>query len=158
VFDGADGNDFIWGFGGADTLKGGAGDDHLNGGQGADHLVGGDGSDWAEYGGFVAASDQPSSNVIISLADPTTNTWEAREDSYDSIENIVGSPFNDVITGHDGDNIIIDNDDDGSTIGGAYCPDGYNYFYGLGGNDTFCRVGLASRLLLWRERRGHCQL
>jgi Ca2+-binding RTX toxin-like protein len=137
VFDGADGNDSIWGFGGEDTLKGGAGDDHLNGGQGADRLIGGDGSDWVEYNGLIAASDQPNGNVIISLFDPTTNTWEAKGDSYDSIENIIGSPFNDIITGDDHDNIIIDRDDDGHTIGGAYRPDGYNYFYGLGGRDTF---------------------
>ena len=137
VLDGADGDDFIWGFGGSDTLKGGAGDDKLSGGQGADRLIGGDGSDWARYNGSIAASNPPSSWVTISLADPTSNTWEAAGDTYDSIENIEGSPFNDVITGNNGDNWIIDTDDNGSGDFGNYRPDGYNYFYGLDGNDTF---------------------
>ena len=48
--------------------------------------------------------------------------------SYDSIENVFGSPFNDVITGNDNDNIIVD-------------FSGSSTFYGNGGNDTF--VGAA---------------
>jgi Ca2+-binding RTX toxin-like protein len=113
----------LFGHGGDDTLLGGEGDDQLSGGQGADQLIGGNGVDWAVYESNLLDA-QPSSSVIISLINPASNTWWAAGDTYDSIENIYGSIFNDVITGNDNDNIIVDSD-------------GSNTFYGNGGNDTF---------------------
>ena len=95
---------------------------------GADKLIGGNGVDWVNYASNLEDDDpnysQPSSSVRISLINPASNTWWAAGDTYDSIENIFGSPFNDVITGNDNDNIIAD-------VGGS------NVFYGKGGNDTF---------------------
>jgi Ca2+-binding RTX toxin-like protein len=123
VFDGSVGDDLLFGHGGDDTLLGGEGDDQLSGGQGADQLIGGNGVDWAVYESNLLDA-QPSSSVIISLINPASNTWWAAGDTYDSIENIYGSIFNDVITGNDNDNIIVDSD-------------GSNTFYGNGGNDTF---------------------
>jgi Ca2+-binding RTX toxin-like protein len=130
VLDGAGGNDFIFGHGGDDTLLGGEGDDLLSGGLGRDQLIGGNGVDWADYSLNLLDDDPyvyqnpPSSSVIISLINPAGNTWWAAGDTYDRIENIYGSAFNDVITGNDNDNIIV---------GG----DGSNTLYGNGGNDTF---------------------
>ena len=122
--------DILFGHGGDDTLIGGDGDDLLVGGSGADDLIGGDGIDWASYFYMLQAEDlnylqhAPSSSVRISLINPASNTWWAAGDTYDSIENIMGSPFNDVITGNDNDNIIV-----GKV--------GSNVLYGKGGNDTF---------------------
>jgi Ca2+-binding RTX toxin-like protein len=147
VLDGGAGNDKLIGYGGDDTLIGGDGDDQLFGGDGADHLIGGNGSDWAVYnqdanGQAVMSSgfnldamvfqsfDAP---VVISLVDPASNTRMAAGDTYDSIENIIGSPFNDIITGDDNDNIIIDMD----VPSGGFNSAGFNYFYGNGGRDTF---------------------
>jgi Ca2+-binding RTX toxin-like protein len=75
--------------------------------------------------------------TFISLVDPSINTGMAAGDTYDGIENIIGSPYNDVITGNDEDNIIIDMD----AIGGGFVTYAYNQFYGNGGNDRFIGSG-----------------
>jgi Ca2+-binding RTX toxin-like protein len=124
VFDGGAGNDMLLGHDGSDTLIGGDGDDQLVGGRGGDDLRGGNGSDWAVYNLNELSYDDPGGPVRISLSDPSSNTWWAAGDTYDSIENIGGSPFDDIITGDNNNNII--RDDAGS-----------NTFYGLGGMDTF---------------------
>jgi Ca2+-binding RTX toxin-like protein len=126
VFDGGAGDDFLLGHDGDDKLIGGDGDDILVGGRGADHLLGGTGSDWALYGAFneIGPPESPTGTVVINLTDPTQNTWRAAGDTYDSIENILGSSFVDIITGDDNNNIIVD-------VGGS------NTFYGLDGMDTF---------------------
>jgi Ca2+-binding RTX toxin-like protein len=128
VFDGGAGRDWLFGHGGSDTLIGGDDVDFLIGGSGADHLIGGQGSDWALYNmNNVDDGQDPYSHpgwVIISLVEPETNNWWATGDTYDSIENIQGSPFSDLITGDDNDNMIVD-------------TAGNNTFYGNGGRDTF---------------------
>jgi Ca2+-binding RTX toxin-like protein len=128
VFDGGAGRDSLYGHGGSDTLIGGDDVDFLIGGSGADHLIGGQGSDWALYNmNNVDDGQDPYSHpgwVIISLVEPETNNWWAAGDTYDSIENIQGSPFSDLITGDDNDNMIVD-------------TAGNNTFYGNGGRDTF---------------------
>jgi Ca2+-binding RTX toxin-like protein len=125
VLDGGAGNDWLLGHGGNDTLIGGDGDDHLFGHEGADRLVGGNGSDWACYYDEIWDWDMSVNpgTVVISLANPSLNTWWAAGDTYDGIENIEGSSFNDVITGDDHDNIIVD-------------TTGSNKLYGNGGKDT----------------------
>jgi Ca2+-binding RTX toxin-like protein len=141
VFDGGAGGDWLFGYGGDDTLIGGDGIDLLIGGSGADQLIGGPGSDWALYNMNDPVEDPnydanpdlaianfrqhpPSGPVHISLVDPTSNTWWAAGDTYDSIENIGGSPYDDVITGDDHDNMIGDSA-------------GSNVFNGNGGRDAF---------------------
>jgi Ca2+-binding RTX toxin-like protein len=126
TLDGGAGNDLLEGHIGKDTLIGGLGDDHLTGGAGADHLVGGPGSDWAEY--FDEQFDlnegapaQPG-QVVISLLHPENNTGFAAGDTYDSIENVLGSGHDDNITGNDNNNILVD------TIGS-------NVIHGGGGDD-----------------------
>ena len=78
-------------------MQGGEGDDILNGGLGADMLIGGVGFDTASYAGGAA--------VQIDLS---TNTFEgdASGDTLDSIEKIIGSAFDDTLTGDSGDNIF----------------------------------------------------
>jgi Ca2+-binding RTX toxin-like protein len=128
TLDGGAGNDELHGHIGNDTLIGGLGDDHLSGGAGADHLVGGPGSDWAEY--YDEAFDvnegatAPSGQVVISLLHPENNTGFAAGDTYESIENVMGSGHDDNVTGDDNNNILVD----------TY---GSNIFHGGGGDDTF---------------------
>ncbi|MBW6512991.1 MAG: VCBS domain-containing protein, partial [Desulfuromonadaceae bacterium] len=117
TLNGMAGNDTLYGGVGADTLDGGAGDDLLIGGPGADALIGGEGSDTASYANAGA-------RVYASLLDPDFRAGEAFGDTYDSIENLLGSAFGDRLEGDHSDNIL--------TGGG-----GRDFLDGYGGNDIF---------------------
>lgn len=116
ALDGQGGNDTLVGGDADDALYGGSGDDVLSGGAGADILSGGAGEDTASYA-------SANSGVTVDLADASANTGDASGDTYDSIENLWGSAFDDMLTGGDGDNIIE---------GGA----GGDMIDGGAGNDT----------------------
>ncbi|MEN2975810.1 calcium-binding protein [Tistrella bauzanensis] len=85
---GNDGNDELNGQAGNDQLFGGNGDDLLLGGQGVDILNGGDGNDTAS---FAAAS----ASVAVDLATGRGERGEALDDILVSIENVIGTNFND---------------------------------------------------------------
>lgn len=91
---GGSGNDTLTGDAGDNILTGNAGNDTLTGGAGADSLVGGAGTDTADY----AQSTEP---VIVALTavSGVTQSGDAAGDTYDSIENIVGSTFGDHLVG-----------------------------------------------------------
>jgi len=89
--DGWGGNDTLTGAAASDTLDGGMGNDLLIGGLGADVLMGGAGFDAASY---LAAS----SGVVLNLAQGGF-TGEATGDVYSGIERVIGSAFNDGLTG-----------------------------------------------------------
>ncbi|GAA4018580.1 beta strand repeat-containing protein [Actimicrobium antarcticum] len=80
-------------------LDGGAGDDLLSGGAGADALIGGAGSDTAVYASALAG-------LQVSLDNPASNTGDAFGDTFDSIDNLTGSAFADVLIGDVADNIL----------------------------------------------------
>ena len=85
---------------GNDTLLGRAGNDLLIGGVGNDLLTGGAGIDTASYAGAAAA-------VTVNLAITTAqNTGGAGTDTLTQIENLIGSAFNDILTGGAGANRI----------------------------------------------------
>ena len=113
---GAADNDTLYGLAGADTLRGGAGDDTLIGGAGADKLEGGAGKDTASY-------ETASSAVTANLKTTTGAVGDAVGDTFNSIEHLTGSGFNDTLTGSDVDNILS---------GGA----GVDKIYGGWGYDT----------------------
>lgn len=94
---GDNGNNRLTGSGGDDLLYGGAASDTLDGGVGADGLDGGDGIDFASYAGA-------SSGVVVSLGKPANNTGEAAGDIHVSIENLIGSAFDDALIGDSGTN------------------------------------------------------
>ena len=96
---GNDGNDTLSGGAGDDNLDGGNDDDTLIGGAGADTLDGGIGSDTASYIGSAAA-------VTVDLAAGTASGGDAQGDSFTSIENLIGSANNDVLTGSTQANVL----------------------------------------------------
>jgi Ca2+-binding RTX toxin-like protein len=82
--------DTLQGTSGDDYIAGFAGNDRLYGNGGADTLVGGEGLDRAYY-------TTSSSGVRVDFLTPSTNTGDAAGDSFDSIESIFGSVYNDVL-------------------------------------------------------------
>ena len=98
-----------------------AGDDVLEGGDGDDLLHGGGGSDTASY---ASASGEVQVDLAFGFADEFdgTGTYQST-DTLVSIENFLGSAFNDFVRGSAGDNVLT---------GGA----GHDFMRGMDGNDT----------------------
>jgi Ca2+-binding RTX toxin-like protein len=96
---GGDGKDRLYAGAGNDALSGQAGDDTLMGGAGADYLGGGAGSDRAAYTSAKAG-------VTVSLANASLNTGDAKGDTFNSVENLVGSNFSDNLFGDNARNVI----------------------------------------------------
>lgn len=99
IIQGGDLDDNLIGLTGNDSLLGGDGNDALLGFEGADVLNGGNGFDTAEY------SYSPG-GITINLANPAANTGEAVGDSYVSIERVIATYYNDVITGSSANDVI----------------------------------------------------
>lgn len=91
---GNDYNNSLNGLDGNDTLLGGLGNDTLQGGVGNDQLNGGLGLDTASYSDALGAV-----NVSLLLA-AAQNTVGAGVDTLSSIENLLGSSFNDIFVGN----------------------------------------------------------
>lgn len=83
----------IKGNAGANVLDGKGGNDILFGGLGADTLIGGAGTDTASYA-FATAG------VTVNLANAAVNKGEATGDTFNSIENVTGTRFNDNLYGN----------------------------------------------------------
>jgi len=109
-------NDSLFGDLNNNILSGGAGDDLLLGGAGADTLYGGTGSDTASYQGSTAG-------VSVNLTSGATSGGHAAGDTLSSIENLIGSSYNDSLYGDAANNVIN---------GGL----GSDTLYGYAGNDT----------------------
>ena len=110
------GTDALFGLEGSDTLFGGAGDDVLDGGPGADSMDGGPGFDFVSY-------ESATQGAVANLESVASFMGGAAEgDKFSGIEGLIGSPFTDVLIGHDGDNELR---------GGA----GDDILAGLRGND-----------------------
>ena len=123
LLDGGDGADSLSGGAGDDTLLGGAGDDTLEGGAGADFLAAGSGMDFVDY-------SNSSAGVNIDLETGTASGGDATGDtSFDGIDGIIGSAWDDTLSGYDGEG-----------------PDWTNEFYGGAGNDILDGRGGADLL------------
>jgi len=122
---GLGGHDVLAGGGGSDILNGGSGNDTLNGGSGADDLYGDAGTDAASY--FDSAE-----RVIIHLFAGFGQSGDAEGDTFHSIENVVGSAYDDLMWGNGGSNLLrgMDGHD---AIGGM---DGDDTLEGGNGNDA----------------------
>ncbi|MEZ5895360.1 MAG: hypothetical protein R3C51_03080 [Parvularculaceae bacterium] len=134
-----------------DTLAGRNGDDTLIGGAGADVLQGGSGVDWADYSGAA-------SSIVVSLISGGS-LGDAAGDVVASVENLLGSAFNDTLSGnhlanwidggdgadslfgHDGDDLLKGRSGDDTLTGGAGADtlqggDGMDLIDGGAGADT----------------------
>ncbi len=110
------GADYLRGGAGDDTLLGQGGNDILRGDQGADVLDGGAGSlDWVYYNTSDAA-------VAVDLGANTASGGHATGDSITGVERVLGSDYDDTLTGDAGANYLR---------GGA----GDDTLSGQGGND-----------------------
>lgn len=127
---GGNGGVVIYGYAGNDSLTGGKGNDVLLGGAGRDRLVGGAGSDTASYADAKAG-------VVANLANRAVNTNDAAGDSYSSIENLIGSRYNDSLTGNAYANVLR---------GGT----GRDRLEGGGGKDTL-EGGSGADLFVYRD-------
>jgi len=97
-------NDTLTGDGGSNTIEGGAGNDSLNGAGGNDTVS------------YASAS----SGVTVSLATALAqNTVGAGTDTLSSFENILGSAFNDTLTGDLNANTLDGGAGDDLLVGGA---------------------------------------
>ncbi|OEU69238.1 MAG: hypothetical protein BA863_17805 [Desulfovibrio sp. S3730MH75] len=120
---GTSGADKMLGLGGDDVLNGMDGDDSLSGGDGADTLSGGKGDDILDGGtspddiDFASYSDA-SGSVTVNLA-TNTATGADGNDVLNNIEGVIGSGYNDTLTGDENN----------------------NWFEGLNGNDNIYGEG-----------------
>lgn len=108
------GDDRLFGFYGRDALDGGDGDDILDGGNGADKLVGGAGSDTASY---LSANHE--TGVLANLTNARYNTGDAQGDTYNGIENLTGSHYDDTLYGDAGNNVLTGSTGRDVLTGGA---------------------------------------
>jgi Ca2+-binding RTX toxin-like protein/arylsulfatase A-like enzyme len=105
-------DDVLTGNGVANSIDGGAGSDLIEGGGGDDRLGGGSGVDTVSYGSAGAA-------VEVSLAVAAAQaTGGAGTDTLASFENILGSAYDDKLTGNDGTNLIAGGGGNDSLDGG----------------------------------------
>jgi Ca2+-binding RTX toxin-like protein len=116
--------DTLLGGDGADTLRGDDGDDLLTGGLGADTLIGGTGFDQASYA-------DSSERVIVNLEAGTGQYGTAQGDTLAEIERVLGSAFDDQLTGSTRAE-TLDGGAGADTIDGAA---GDDILYGGDGND-----------------------
>ena len=133
---GMDGADKLYGENSNDVLNGGTGSDLLAGGKGNDQLLGGPGTDTADYSTAI-------SKVVVNLAQTgAQNTEGAGIDTLSSMENLIGSSFNDRLIGDAKANSLSGNDGN-DRLRGAAGDDilnggsGIDSLSGGSGKDTF---------------------
>ena len=125
----------LYGGNGNDTLRAQAGDDNLFGQAGNDYIEGGDGNDVIDGGtGFnVAAYATASHFVVVDLA--LQGVWQdtqgAGNDLITNVENLVGSDFNDTLSGDAQSNALYGSNGDDTLYGRA----GDDNLFGQAGND-----------------------
>ncbi|HEX8233783.1 MAG TPA: calcium-binding protein [Caulobacteraceae bacterium] len=110
------GDNLLFANGGDDSIHGGRGDDLLGGGQGNDLIDGGEGRDTASFNGSMSGV---TADLNIAGAQDTGRGF----DTLVSIENLIGSPENDTLTGDGGDNELTGHK-------------GADFLYGGEGSDT----------------------
>ncbi len=96
------------------TIDGGAGNDYIEGGPGDDTIVGGTGSDTVSYAAAPALAVVDPVTLATTLVGITVdlrqtgpqNTVVAGIDTLSGVENIIGTLYDDTITGDVNDNVI----------------------------------------------------
>jgi len=109
-----------------DTLTGDANNNTFIGGAGADSIIGGDGNDTADY-------SRSSAGVAVNLATLVFSGGDAAGDNLAGIEYIIGSAFDDTITGALAANLLVGGAGADALSGGL----GADTMIGGTGDDTF---------------------
>jgi len=120
-------NDFIIGNDGDNTLAGGAGDDRIDAGGGNDIVIAGTGRDILDGGAGINRVDYSSfANGVVVFLEPegghTQKSFFPDDITSDALRNfrdVVGTNFNDRITGDAQDNSLFGGGGDDFLIGGA---------------------------------------
>jgi len=121
---GSDFGDYVYGDNANNVIDGGAGDDRLRGHNGNDTLIGGAGADDLNGGSGVDLASYVNASERVNLDLRSRGTaGEATNDTFSSIENVLGSDFGDYVYGDNANNVID---------GGA----GDDRLRGHNGNDT----------------------
>jgi Ca2+-binding RTX toxin-like protein len=144
--------DHLYGGGGNDDLTGRAGDDFLSGGSGHnllwgnlgnDTFLGGSGTDAFAGGGGIdtVLYEQSSAGVTVNLSTHIGSGGDAAGDTFYSIENVVGSTFDDTLTGNAAGNHLDGGQGNDALSGGQGNDtldggDGNDMIWGNSGNDT----------------------
>ncbi len=125
VLTGDDGVNRLNGMSGADKLYGMGGDDYIVTGGGYDYVDGGAGIDTVTY-------EDSWDRVVVNLTTGINKYGEASRDVLINVENIVGSIYDDKITGDGNANRLTGNDGNDVLNGMG----GIDYLFGGLGNDT----------------------
>ena len=144
---GLDGRDYIEGGPGNDTIFGGDDRDTVKGGSGADYIVGGKGSDRLKgnSGRDTIVSDRGHNKIkggggkdLVDYSDRAASIEldlaVGREGSKEvvlSIERVIGSPFDDILAGSEGNERLDGGDGDDTIFGGG----GSDKLLGRAGSD-----------------------
>jgi len=138
TINGGDGADMLDGQGGNDVLDGDAGDDTLQHDLGADDLNGGDGVDTAVFDGGQGPTATGGVGETITLdgvandGDPTDDSGGRRDNLATDVENVIGSPGDDTITGSADANLLHGYGGNDHLVGGG----GNDELAGDNGSDT----------------------
>ena len=122
-------SDALTGYSGNDVLRGDDEDNVLDGGPGADVLDGG--GQPAAGLGDSASYWHAAGSVTVSL-ETGGSAGEAEGDTLINIENLIGSRFDDTLSGDNGDNILLGGRGDDTLAGSG----GADLLLGGEGNDT----------------------
>nr|KIS32919.1 hypothetical protein TQ38_05310 [Novosphingobium sp. P6W] len=144
---GGAGDDVLVGYGGDDTLVGGEGNDVFEGGLGADVLDGGsntslkDATNAGDTVRYVRSAVAVTVDLRLATAQTGADGSEALGDTLIGIENVVGSAYNDAITGDGADNKLFGLAGTDNLYGGAgddvlSGDDGNDNLYGEDGADS----------------------
>lgn len=151
LMSGGDGNDRMYGVTGNDTMDGGAGNDRMHGGSGDDMMSGGEGNDVVRGGAgndYVladAGNDEmyggrgfDTVDFSWSLGSVSVDLNSGRATGFGSdrvhgFERVIGSAFDDDISGNSDANVLVGGDGDDMLRGMA----GADELTGGNGDDTF---------------------
>ena len=163
------GDDALYGGAGDDAIDGGAGDDLLIGGAGGDRFVGGAGEDTVSYANARDEKITVSLGTITASGPADANNPSHSDGDYfpdGDVENVIGSPRGDTITGDGeankiwggGGNDDLDGDSGDDIIDGG--PGGDDINGGIGLNTVTYEnsdAGVRVSLLTGRGEGGHAE-
>ncbi|MDO6963769.1 calcium-binding protein [Rhizobium alvei] len=127
--DGGKGRDHLFGGAGNDTLYGGGGNDILIGGADGDLFRGGGGSDTVDYSGAAT--------FVQAYLDANQSAYAAAGDQYVSVENVIGTIYDDFLQ-NSGGGTAYGGEGDDTLFGGGSLGSSENggKIRGDAGNDT----------------------